>query len=209
MNAKASPPGGMIEIRDHLPEEHRRAAALIYYSGLQAKLAPVFGPPPTALAVLPDSLQAARCLLAIRRGTPVGVLGIHDQDGGFLEPAFPTMVRHYGLAMAMLRTGLLMTMDHKLPPGELYLDGIAVAAGHRGRGIGTALIKTFERRALANGFDTVSLEVIETNPRAKRLYARLGYDEVATHTMGPFSRLFGFRRTCRMHKRLTRCSASG
>jgi ribosomal protein S18 acetylase RimI-like enzyme len=132
----------------------------------------------------------------------VGVLGIHDRDGGFLEPAFPTMVRHYGLVMAMVRTGLLMTMDHKPPPGELYLDGIAVDAGHRGRGIGTAMIKAFEKRALENGFDTVSLEVIETNPRAKCLYARLGYGEVATHTMGPFSRLFGFTTTVRMTKYL-------
>lgn len=203
MNEKAGRPGETVAICDHLPEEHRRAAAVIYYSGLQAKLAPVFGPPRTAMAVLPGSFQASRCLVACAGGKLVGILGIHDQRGGFLAPTFRTMRRHYGPAMGLVRTALLLTMDHKLPPGQLYLDGIAVAAECRGRGIGTALIQALEKRALVNGFDAIALEVIETNPRAKKLYARLGYSEVATHTMGPFSRLFGFRRTSRMIKGLT------
>jgi ribosomal protein S18 acetylase RimI-like enzyme len=202
MNERSREHDTRIEIIDHLPDEHRRAAAVIYYSGLEAKLAPVFGPPAAAQEVLPGSFHPTRCLLACRRGHPVGVLGIQDPCGGFLEPAVQTMVRHYGLAMGLLRAGLLMTLDHKLPPGDLYLDGIAVAAAHRGQGIGTALIRALEKRAADNGFATVSLEVIETNPRAKDLYRRLGYSQIATHSMGPFSRLFGFGTTCRMTKYL-------
>ena len=40
----------------------------------------------------------------------------------------------------------------------------------------------------------------DTNLGAKALYKRVGYRKIATHTMGPFSRLFGFRTTCRMMK---------
>jgi ribosomal protein S18 acetylase RimI-like enzyme len=202
MNERSREHDTRIEIIDHLPDEHRRAAAVIYYSGLENKLGPVFGPAASALAVLPGSFHPTRCLLARRRGQPVGVLGIQDQRGGFLEPAVQTMLRHYGPVMGMLRAALLMSLDHPPPPGDLYLDGIAVAADHRGRGIGTALIRALEKRALDNGFSTVSLEVIDTNPRAKQLYRRLGYRDVATHTMGPFSRLFGFRTTCRMTRHL-------
>ena len=97
---------------------------------------------------------------------------------------------------------LLMLLDSKVAPGDLYLDGIAVAPAHRRQGIGTALIAAFEKRARDNGFATVSLEVIDTNARARQLYSRVGYQEVATHSMGPFSRLFGFRSTCRMSKQL-------
>ena len=34
----------MIEIIDHLPEAHVPAGVRLYYTGLQAKLAPAFGP---------------------------------------------------------------------------------------------------------------------------------------------------------------------
>lgn len=190
----------MIEIIDHLPEAHVPAGVRLYYTGLEAKLGPVFGPLEPALAVLPCSIHPARCLAAIAEGRLAGILGIHDQGGSFLEPSYGTMVRHYGQISGTFRTMLLMLLDSKVAPRDLYLDGIAVAPAHRGQGIGTALITAFENRARDNGFATVSLEVIDTNLRAKALYKRLGYRKIATHTMGPFSRLFGFRTTCRMIK---------
>lgn len=194
-----------IEIRDHLPEAYLAAAAARYYAGLHAKLAPIFGPADSALAVLPQSLHRSRCLTAFDRGDLVGILGIRDQRGAFLEPAYQTMVAHYGTAMGTMRLLLYMILGHKPPPGDLYLDGLAVAESHQGRGIGTALITAFEARARENGFDTVSLEVIDANHRARNLYARLGYHEVATHAMGPFSRLFGFGTTRRMMKSVQGC----
>jgi ribosomal protein S18 acetylase RimI-like enzyme len=97
---------------------------------------------------------------------------------------------------------LLMLLDHKVPPGDLYLDGIVVDPSLRGQGIGSTLVAAFEHRARENGFTTVSLEVIDTNPRARNLYERLGYRQIATNTLGPFSRLFGFRTTWRMTKPL-------
>jgi ribosomal protein S18 acetylase RimI-like enzyme len=192
----------MIEISDHLPEAHIPAGVRLYYTGLEAKLGPVFGPLETALAVLPHSIHPTRCLVAFTEGRLAGILGIHDQRGSFLEPSYGTMVRHYGHISGTFRTMLLMLLDHKAPPGDLYLDGIAVEPSQQGQGIGTALITAFEQRARDNGFASVSLEVIDTNPRAKALYVRMGYHKFATHTMGPFSRLFGFSSTCRMSKQL-------
>ena len=192
----------MIEISDHLPEAHIPAGVRLYYTGLVAKLGPVFGPLETALAVLPHSIHPTRCLVAFTEGRLAGILGIHDQRGSFLEPSYGTMVRHYGHISGTFRTMLLMLLDHKAPPGDLYLDGIAVEPSQQGQGIGTALITAFEQRARDNGFASVSLEVIDTNPRAKALYVRMGYHKIATHTMGPFSRLFGFSSTCRMSKQL-------
>jgi len=200
MNDRGS--NSAVVIRDHLPEGNLREGAALYYSGLRAKLAPVFGPPETALAVMPHILDRFRCLTAFIEDRPVGILGIHDAHGTFLEPDYKTMLRHFGAVMGMARLGLLMLLDHTLPPGDLYLDGLVVAEPLRGRGIGTALVAAFEKHARENDFTTVSLEVIDANLRARRLYERLGYACVATHTMGPFSRLFGFCTTRRMMKAL-------
>ena len=190
----------MIDIIDHLPEAHVSAGVRLYYTSLEAKLGPVFGPLDAALAVLPGSIHHSRCLVALSEGHLVGILGIHDARGSFLAPTYMIMAKHYGTMSGMYRTSLLMLLDSKVAPGDLYLDGIAVAPTHRGQGIGTALMTAFEHRARDNGFATVSLEVIDTNPRARQLYTRFGYHEIATHSMGPFSHLFGFRTTHRMSK---------
>jgi len=192
--------GTMIDIIDHLPEAHISAGVRLYYTGLEVKLGPVFGPLASALAVLPSSIHPTRCMTAFSEGRLAGILGIHDLQGSFLEPAYVIMVRHYGQISGAFRTMLLMLLDHKTPPGDLYLDGIVVEPSLRGQGIGSALITAFEDHARDNGFATVSLEVIDINPRARSLYERLGYRQIATYTMGPFSRFFGFRTTHRLTK---------
>jgi len=116
----------LIDIIDHLPEAHVPEGVRLYYTGLEVKLGPVFGPLASALDVLPGSIHSTRCLTALSEGRLAGILGIHDQQGSFLEPSYGTMVRHYGQISGTFRTMLLMLLDHKVPPGDLYLDGIVL-----------------------------------------------------------------------------------
>lgn len=52
---------------------------------------------------------------------------------------------------------------------------LAVAAGHRGRRIGEALLEKVEQIARARGACKITLEVLSGNQSAQRLYARAGF----------------------------------
>jgi ribosomal protein S18 acetylase RimI-like enzyme len=60
-----------------------------------------------------------------------------------------------------------------------WLHHLAVAHHARCRGIGSALITEVERRLRAKGCLKVNLLVVADNEVARRLYARLGYDDMA------------------------------
>jgi RimJ/RimL family protein N-acetyltransferase len=54
--------------------------------------------------------------------------------------------------------------------------GASIAAGHRGRGIGTRLIRALEKWAPAHGITRIEVRAFSTNPGGLRLYERLGYE---------------------------------
>ena len=88
----------------------------------------------------------------------------------------------------MLYAALAWRTDVELPPREWVLAegfvddetpevAVAVVDGHRGQGIGRALMEAIQARARGAGVSRVSLSVDADNP-AKRLYLRLGYVDV-------------------------------
>jgi len=80
---------------------------------------------------------------------------------------------------------LFTAEDH----GHGYVDdetpelAVAVWGGHRGEGIGTRLMAALEEAARAGGFSQLSLSVDAENP-ARRLYDRLGYEELTVDDDG-------------------------
>lgn len=59
--------------------------------------------------------------------------------------------------------------------GEGWIGGVGVAPKHRGRGIGKQLMLEGERLCRSKGVSVITLEVIEGNDRAQKLYEDLGY----------------------------------
>lgn len=91
-------------------------------------------------------------------------------------------------------TILVATDDDDVPVGKVHLDfeeraddeaavlvAAGVAAGLRSRGIGTQLMLRAEELALERGLRAIVLGVEDFNPRARRLYERLGYVAFAVH----------------------------
>jgi ribosomal protein S18 acetylase RimI-like enzyme len=58
---------------------------------------------------------------------------------------------------------------------EAWIGGIGVIPQYRSSGIGTKLMSSAEEQCRSKGVQSITLEVIEGNDRAQRLYARLGF----------------------------------
>lgn len=88
------------------------------------------------------------------------------------------------------------------------MDGIAVATGHRGAGIGTMLLREIAAVAAEAGLRRIRLDVIDVNPRARALYERHGFVAVRTERTPYLRELMGFGAVTTMHRPVTAADAT-
>jgi ribosomal protein S18 acetylase RimI-like enzyme len=108
-------------------------------------------------------------------------------------------IEHCRNELKRMRRGeavILVAVDESdLPVGKLHVDFVgresgrvatigaaAVAPSLQSRGIGTALMHAAEAVIRARRLAIAELGVEDVNPRARRLYVRLGYQPVADET---------------------------
>ncbi len=192
-----------FEIQLGVPESHRHTAARLYDEAFSQKLAPIMPDRERRQALLSESLDPERAIVVLGEGQLLGLAGFHH-DGRSLSGAidWQGLRRHVGLWGA-LRATLVATLLERAPaPGELLMDGICVAPDARGRGLGTRLLRALCDHGAHLGIDRIRLDVIDTNPRARRLYEREGFVATETTELGPLRALFGFSAATTMVKRL-------
>ncbi|MGS0685499.1 GNAT family N-acetyltransferase [Nakamurella sp. GG22] len=67
------------------------------------------------------------------------------------------------------------------PGRQAHLAGLAVAAAHRRRGVGTSLLQAAEGYALGWGCDRLELTSSRSRNEAHDFYPRHGYEETSQH----------------------------
>ncbi len=104
-------------------------------------------------------------------GTPVGVCvgydgaKLHELRRPFFETVTEKLGHHFE------------GVEDECEPEEFYLDTLAVLPTYRGRGIASELLKAMIERARECG-KPAGLLVDKDNPRARRLYERVGFVQV-------------------------------
>ncbi|MCV6584177.1 MAG: GNAT family N-acetyltransferase [Marinibacterium sp.] len=74
----------------------------------------------------------------------------------------------------------LMELERLLPQ-SLYLSSIACFPDHRNCGLGTQMLSCAAGLAQDLGHDRLSMIVADINDGARRLYGRLGFEEIGRH----------------------------
>jgi GNAT superfamily N-acetyltransferase len=185
-----------------LPERHRREAAALCYEAFRAKFEPLLGSPEHGVAILERDLEPGLVIAALAEDQLVGLAGLEYEGRYFFNPRWATFAREFGWLRGLLRLVLFLPFARHQREGDLTLGALAVAAPVRGQGVGTQLMEAVFDWACESGFRSVSLEVVDTNPLAQRLYERLGFVPTRTQRLpSPFRRL-GFSAVTTMVKEI-------
>ena len=190
-----------LTISQGLAQAQRNQAALLYMEAFRPLLQPFLGDGSRCLDLLERSLNPDYAFVAARGGQLAGLAGFQDGAGSLLDIDLHSMIQSYGLAGGGLRylgMGLLLTRARQ--PGTLLMDGIAVAPGQRGQGIGTQLLEAVCRHARDKGYSDLRLDVLDNNPRARALYERQGFVTVKERSYPFLKRFFGFSMVTEMRR---------
>ncbi|WP_436846628.1 GNAT family N-acetyltransferase [Streptomyces niveus] len=133
----------------------------------------------------------------------VGVAGYDLAGRALTGGTTRDVLSAYGPLRGLPRLALLALFARKPAEGELVMDGICVAAAHRGSGIGGLLLRDIAAVAAENVCSRIRLDVIDVNPRARALYERHGFSAVRTQQTPFLRRLLGFGAVTTMHRTVT------
>jgi len=164
-----------LEIRCGLLARYRRQVAELYYQAFRQKLRLLLGSPQQGLAILERDLHPEHAIGALQGDLVLGVAGLHYAGHHFFHPQVSTFVGEFGWLGGLCRLVPLRLFLVPRRQGVLYVDALAVRPGLRGQGIGTHLLQAVFAFAREKGFASVWLEVVNTNPDARRLYERMGF----------------------------------
>lgn len=183
-----------VTLRHGIPESARDAAAQLYWQAFGGKLGRVLGPEARALPFVRAVMRPDHAIVALDdAGRLLGMAGYRSAEGSFAGGSVEEVRAHYGQLGAAWRLPLLWALGHEAPDDHFALDGICVAADARGLGIGSALVEAICDEARARGHAGVRLEVVDSNPRARALYERLGFRVTRETPIGALRLVFGFR----------------
>lgn len=194
----------MIEITHSIHEKHRISAGKIYYEAFRSKLQPLVGKPVETRQTLAAGFNLDMAIGALADGELLGLAGLHSADGIFSRVKMSDCWEKLGPMRGLYAWTVLNLFGAgaKFPPGDLRIAAIAVDEKARGKGLGSRLLETVFDKARRQGFKAVRLEVVDTNPRAKKLYENLGFGVVETHTYPITSGWLGFSKDYVMVKTL-------
>lgn len=204
MKDKSHPPA---IVTGKLSEALKESAIEVFLSGFEQKIDHLMLKPRSraqALRIYRDGADFSSGIYAVSRGRVTGMLGFHYQNQKFINLNLATLKREFGFFGGVTRklSGSVFKDIHPLGHDEVRVQVIAVDNAFRGTGVGHRLLETLFAFGRTRGLSGVRLEVVDTNPGAKKLYEELGFADCGTLPYGPIAAKAGFSSQFRMKKHL-------
>ncbi len=165
-----------MDISCGIAEHERERVAELFVESFSDQLGGVFGPPQTARRFIARSLRIESVICARdSSGHIIGVAGFHNVNGATLSFDYKSLQVEFGYVSAAIRMFKFALMDHRAHPTNFAIEGICVDKMLRNRGIGRRIVEALAHEAKARGCIALSLKVLDSNTRARKLYESCGF----------------------------------
>jgi len=166
-----------IKISDKINEEQLNQAMNIFYSAFKQKIRHLIKSREKAVAVYKNSINKDRVFYALIENDVVGIAGLHYENKNFIDIKYSNLRKHFNPLRSFFIYWIYKIVSPKVKEDAVRIDSIAEKEQFRSAGIGTELINKVLEFAKNKAFKEVILEVVNTNPKAKKLYERMGFKE--------------------------------
>ena len=176
-----------------IPEQYRSTAVDLYDEAFGKKFSFAVRRTDSRKALFRQGFTLKHGIGAITDGQLLGIAGLHSKEGSLTGGiTYADLVSQLGWLRGNKAALIFSLYQRKPEPDELVMDGIAVSEKARGTGIGSQLLNEVKQYAQQNGYNRIRLDVIDTNPKAKRLYERMGFQAMKTDYFPYLKTILGF-----------------
>lgn len=158
--------------------EHKEEVARLYALAFKTKFLKILGNPEEVAQFFKDKINTTRAISAISKDNELlGISGFQLGGTSLTNIKFATFIKKYGIIIGTFKALIFMLIFYRKPDNkkQLLMDGIVVKEGNRGKGIGKQLFDELEKFAIQNNMTSIKLDVIDENPKAKKLYESIGF----------------------------------
>ncbi len=195
-----------IIITNIIKEEHKDTVARLYFEAFKLKFNHLWlftKKEDKAVIVLKKSITFKEGLYAVSNNEVLGFVGL-EKGNGYYAPlslaGFNEAFGIFGAAWRFAAYGIYRLFHGQSKKDEVHIDPIVVSSEARGMGIGTKLLEAVFDLAKRLKKKKVILEVVDTNPMAKKLYEKVGFREVKAEELAFLTKKAGFKRVIHMEK---------
>lgn len=195
-----------LTITNELTREQVEQAAEIHYDAFKYKVKYLLlftGSRKKAVSFLTRALTIRNGLYVLKADRVIGIVGLQRDKEAYIDATFRLFKKTFGLFGASWR--FVAFKAYKFFVGspevhELRIDWLAVSGEARGLGVGSYLLQKVQEIASDMGKTNLVLEVVDTNPQARKLYERIGFVHTDTKKFGLITSKAGFKALHYMNK---------
>jgi ribosomal protein S18 acetylase RimI-like enzyme len=177
-----------------IPESFREAVVELYDEAFAEKISLAIPDDEKRFLLLSSCMMLDYVIGAFSQGRLIGIAGFHIQSGALTggKLSLRDLISLLGFFDGIKAALILSAYQRKPKPKELLMDGICVHSCARGKGVGSGLLGEIQSYAVQHGFVSIRLDVVDTNPEAKKLYERMGFEVVKTESFPWLEKYLGF-----------------
>ena len=182
-----------FHIQQGWQERDRDVVAALYDQAFGAKFETAISNKSLRYTILRDGFVADYSFVVLDKGKVIGLVGFQTRKGALTGGISASqLMKRLGFWRGVWACFVFSLFEREPTETEMVLDGLVIDAAYRSQGLGTQLLDACKQFGRNEAYQTLRLDVIDSNHRARALYEREGFVETDRDIHPWLKRLVGF-----------------